>query len=232
MTAGSEHESTLGWSVEQVSGSAQSLHDAEADFSGRLIRVNNVSSPALVLGSTQNLDLVDTIRAEASGVQIARRRSGGGIVSLQPGAQCWVDVFIPADDPLWVDDVDRSSLWLGESWARVAARFGWTGAEVYRGVPTEPELARLACFGSLAAGEVYRGRHKLVGISQRRTRLGAKFQCTAYLRFDASPILDLVELGPLTSKTREQLMTGVGALSVDASDPGWSVVECLLAQLP
>ena len=38
-----------------------------------------------------------------------------------PGEVLWVDVVVPADDPLWDDDVGRATHWLGELWAAALA---------------------------------------------------------------------------------------------------------------
>lgn len=242
MTAGSDFESNSGWAIEHLRGSAQELHDTEADFSRRLVRVNDVTSPALVLGSTQSPDLIDILGAADAGVEIAKRRSGGGVVSMQPGAQCWVDVFIPSDDPLWVDDVTRSSAWIGSCWTQVAASYGWPDASVHQGGVSDAEMARLVCFAGLGPGEVSQGSKKLVGISQRRTRKGAKFQCIAYAHWDPRSILDLMDLGASVGEVQRKLTEDVAALpepgeggpAVD--EPGmerwWSMVECFVAQLP
>ncbi|HTN99486.1 MAG TPA: hypothetical protein VL068_02325, partial [Microthrixaceae bacterium] len=195
MTSGSDFETNSGWAVEFHTGSAQKLHDTEPDFSRRLVRVNEISAPALVLGSTQSNDLIDHRAAAAAGVEIAQRRSGGGVVSMRPGSQCWVDVFIPATDSLWVDDVMLSSSWLGRCWADVATTYGWTAPKVHAGGVSNRRLSRLVCFAALGPGEVSQNSKKLVGISQRRTRHGAKFQCIAYIEWDPSLILDLLQLG-------------------------------------
>ena len=82
--------------------------------------------PALVLGSTQAGSVGGGRRRR--GVEVVRRRSGGGAVLLEPGAVLWVDVILPAGDPLWVDDVGAPSYWLGEAWAAALAACGVAGA--------------------------------------------------------------------------------------------------------
>ncbi len=49
-----------------------------------------------------------------------------------------------------------------------------------------------ACFAGLGPGEVTIGGRKAVGISQRRTRAGARFQCVAYERWDPGPLAALL----------------------------------------
>jgi hypothetical protein len=53
-------------------------------------------------------------------------------------------------------------------------------AETYRGEFTAGTYGRSVCFASTSPGEVFVGEHKLVGISQRRGRDGARLQCVLY----------------------------------------------------
>ncbi|HEX6785774.1 MAG TPA: hypothetical protein VF076_01140, partial [Acidimicrobiales bacterium] len=50
----------------------------------------------------------------------------------------------------------------------------------------------LVCFSGLGPGEVHAGGRKVVGISQRRTRGWARFQCAAYLRWDPDALVALL----------------------------------------
>ena len=107
--------------------------------------------------------MVDAARAAAAGYSVARRRSGGGVVA------------VAADEVVWVDIV-------GDAWCRALQSLGVTaGLAVHPGAPLRRELGRVVCFAGLGAGEVTAadttGRpHKLVGLSQRRGRWGARFQ--------------------------------------------------------
>jgi hypothetical protein len=69
------------WRVERAQGSAAAFHEREmVDPVERSVWVFSVSRPALVLGSTQALTVVDAPAAAAGGVEVVRRRSGGGAV--------------------------------------------------------------------------------------------------------------------------------------------------------
>ena len=59
----------------------------------------DVEQPAIVLGSRQTVDVLDVEACRRRDVEIVRRRSGGGVVLLVPGATEWVDVVVPAGDP-------------------------------------------------------------------------------------------------------------------------------------
>jgi lipoate-protein ligase A len=132
----------------------------------------------VILGSTQSVDDVNQNSADESGVLVSRRRSGGGAVFVHPSDTVWIDITISRDDPLWKDDVAQSMLWLGEFF--VEALSPWVQANVYRDSFSTGVDGRVVCFSSSSPGEVFVGANKLVGISQRRGREGARFQCVLY----------------------------------------------------
>ena len=152
------------------------------------------TEPALVLGSTQRDEVVDADACAAAGIAVVRRRSGGGAVLVEPGQVLWVDVLLPQGDPLWLDDVARAFLWLGQVWADALGDLG-VEAQVHQGGLCTTQWSRLVCFGGLGTGEVVDadGR-KLVGISQRRSRAGARFQCMAHAAWDPDRLVSLLAL--------------------------------------
>lgn len=160
----------------------------------RAVWVAEPTAPALVLGSTQRPEVV----APDASIEVVRRRSGGGAVLVVPGAQLWVDVLLPADDPRWEADVGRSFLWLGDAWVAALTSLGLT-VRRHDGPMVTTRWSPLICFAGLGPGEVVdaEGR-KLVGISQRRTRSGARFQCSVALRpWDPQPIVALLALSEI-----------------------------------
>lgn len=176
-----------GWAVTAHTGGAAAFHGRPLD--DRLVRavhVFEVDAPALVLGSAQREDVVDAAACEAAGVEVVRRRSGGGAVLVEPGGVVWVDVELPRGDPLWHDDVGRAAWWLGECWAAALADVGVAGElGVHRGGLVRTRWSDLVCFAGLGPGEVTDGTGaKLVGIAQRRTRAGARLQCAVPLTWD------------------------------------------------
>lgn len=174
------------WQVRRRRGSAAELHGADLGWD-RALWVLSVDAPAVVLGSTQDPGMVDAARAETAGVEVARRRSGGGVVWLDDSA-VWIDATIGRADPLWVDDVSRSALWLGSAWVDALGALGLEGLSV-AGPEASGSAPSAVCFGSIFPGEVLdaSGR-KIVGISQRRSREGARFQCVAYHRWNPEPM--------------------------------------------
>ena len=149
-----------------------------------------------------------------AGVDVVRRRSGGGAVLVVPGDLLWVDVVVPAGDPLWEADVGRAFHWLGEVWAGALAELGVDGV-VHRGGLVASRWSGRVCFAGLGPGEVtVAGGAKLVGIAQRRTREAARFQCAALGRWDPAALVELLALAPeeRTDATAElaAVATGVG----------------------
>ena len=170
---------------------------------------NDVAQGALVLGSSQSEELVNAGVLRSQGLGLVKRQSGGGAVLVVPEALVWIDVFIPRDDPLWDDDLGKSALWLGEVWQATLLEFG-VAAEFHQGPYKPGEWGKLICFAGRAAGEVFVDGKKSVGISQRRTHQGARFQ-TALARqwniTDLSPLLNL----PPKDRSRLETQTATAA---------------------
>lgn len=187
------------WAVSIDVGDAGDLHQrstapVEGGPVGRSLRFWRPEGPALVLGSAQP----DRVVAPDLAVPLVRRRTGGGAVYLAPGQQVWADVAIPAGDPWWEADIGRAFWWVGEAWAMALVNLGIPAAsvEVHRQAPERNEWSPLVCFAGLCSGEVTIGGRKVVGMSQRRTRYGALFQCAALLGWDPRPTLAALALSP------------------------------------
>ncbi|MSX95986.1 MAG: hypothetical protein F2739_05530, partial [Actinobacteria bacterium] len=174
------------WDVVRAKGDARGFHShGVPDGAQRSVRVLDVNGSALALGSAQSIEDVDLEVAKRLDIDVFNRQSGGGAVLLDPGAQIWIDVVIGRSDPLWQDDVSLASQWLGDVWVAALLSVGVEGV-VHRGAMLTNALSPVVCFAGLAAGEVTVGGAKVVGISQRRTRAGARFQCSVPLRWDAT----------------------------------------------
>lgn len=207
------------WPVEHHRGSAAEFHERTIpDAPSPALWWFEVERPAVVLGSTQRGDAVDLAAASAAGIEIAKRRSGGGAVLLEPGAVIWVDVILPASDPRWEQDVGRSFAWLGAAWVRVLRELGLDGAEAHAGPLLRRPWSDLVCFAGLGPGEVTVGDRKVVGISQRRTRAGARFQCALLQRWDPQVLLDVLALSP-EERARAAADLATSAQGVGPVDP-------------
>jgi lipoate-protein ligase A len=219
-----------GWELRQLTGRAADLHaEPLPEAPARAVWVLDATAAALVLGSTQSEQLVDSEAAAAAGIEVARRRSGGGVVLVLPGETAWVDVIVPAGDPLWDDDIARAAHWLGRAWQSALAELGVGATDVHEGPLACGPLGRLVCFATVGAGEVTvpgaDGPRKLVGISQRRTRAAARFQCAAYRRWDPEPLARLLRLDHEGRRAIADAAVGT------ERDPA-TLVDAFIRQLP
>lgn len=185
------------WVVEHHHGPADELHALEVPDDGvPRVWVLEASGPAVVLGSTQRDDVVDAEAARAAGVAVVRRRSGGGAVWVAPGDPHWVDVIVPRGHALWTDDVGRAFLPIGRAWQQALATSGIDGTHLHEDRLACGPLGGTVCFAGRGPGEVLLGDAKVVGISQRRTRAGARFQCAVPVHWDPAPLAALLSDGP------------------------------------
>jgi lipoate-protein ligase A len=159
------------------------------------IWVFDVTTPALVLGSAQPWAAANATACAAAGVEVVRRRSGGGAVLLDPGDIVWFDVVVPAEVLERAGagaDVARSMTWLGRAIDAALTSLGVDGTAVHAGPMATTAWSRTVCFDGVGPGEVVAATGKLVGISQRRTRAGARFQCAVHTRWSPERLVALL----------------------------------------
>lgn len=196
-------------------GTAEQLHGLVVPDDGiRRLWILEPTGPAVVLGSTQRDHVVDHDACARAGVSVARRRSGGGAVWVAPGDPVWIDVVVPRGDPLWDDDVGRSFLPIGRAWQAALTGAGVTGAEVHDGPLVRSEWSELVCFAGAGPGEVFADGAKVVGMSQRRTRAGARFQCALPRQWSAEPLRALLRPQPPVGAL-DACGAGIGDAPVD-----------------
>jgi lipoate-protein ligase A len=183
--------------VTRVGGSAGDFHARDLPDVAAVWQFD-VEHPAIVLGSRQPVDVLDVDACRRADVEIVRRRSGGGVVLLVPGATEWVDVVVPATDPGWDDDVRRSMVRIGERWVEALRDVVDGELTVHRRPMVRTPWSELVCFAGIAPGEVLLDGVKLIGLSQRRTRRGARFQCAVNRHFDDELLIDLLA-APVTA---------------------------------
>jgi lipoate---protein ligase len=217
------------WHAEHIVGEAADVHERDPGRpSAPLVWAIEVTSPALVLGSSQSLHDADHDACRQRSVAVARRRSGGGAVLLVPGEVVWVDVIIPAGHETWDSDVVRSSWRLGDVWSHVLAELGIADTDVHRGRWELTEWSRTVCFAGIGPGEVSQAGRKLVGISQRRTRDYARFQCALNRTWRPDRLVELLDLSP---EQRDELLALLDASVTTCDLTTDVVVDALLAHL-
>ena len=196
----------------ELRGTPAAIHSRDLDVTGRRVVVCQPTSAAVVLGSAQPTDSIDEDAARTRGLPVVRRRSGGGAVVVEPGHLLWAEVVVPAGDPMWEDDLGRSFLWLGRAWAEALERCGVAGAEVHTGPMERTRWSPALCFAGIGPGEVLVGGRKVVGLSQRRRREGAVYQCAVLLAWDPAVSAALVRVDtPAQTEEISRALTAAAA---------------------
>jgi lipoate---protein ligase len=167
-------------------GSARSLHDLDPFADGPVdspkVWLCSVDASAIVLGSRQRPEILDLDMCARAGLEVVRRRSGGGAVLLRPHAVVWIDLVLPPGSV--PDDIRASMVWAGERWRDALGAVGAVGDRmlVHRGGMVASPWSDLVCFAGVGPGEVLVDGRKLVGLSQRRTRNGIRVQGQVHRR--------------------------------------------------
>lgn len=204
-----------------TSGTVAQLHEP-ISFTEPLVRIARATDTAMVLGRAQQPALLNHHYLEEHNIGVVQRASGGGAVYVTPNNITWIDVIIPRDHELWTDDVNEAFYWIGDWWASALIKQGLS-AQVHKGAFVCNDVCKLVCFAGLGPGEVTVDGKKLVGISQRRTREGARFQCALLLEWQPEIYMDAL---PLEESARGLLNEVAAPLTYCSSK---TVLETLLA---
>lgn len=192
--------------------------------------VMQTEAPAIVLGSAQPEEHVDRDAARQEGVEIARRRSGGGAVLVTAETVVWVDLILPAGHDLWEADVGKAGWWVGSAWAEALGSLNVAGdITVWKQRLLSTDWSSRVCFAGVGPGEVLVDGKKAVGVAQRRTRSAALFQ-TAVL-IDWRPD-DLVRLLALDPDSRRRAADDLESSAIAVRRPPAELLEAFLAALP
>ncbi len=180
--------------INRLTGSCEEFHHRPLPVGNNpVISLFTPVQPAIILGSTQERSLINEKLCLANNIEIVKRRSGGGIVFLAKDSTIWIDVEIPREHSLWLNDVGDSSLWLGEVFKNELSELSNVKLELHRGALIKTTWSSLICFAGRGPGEVFtQDSRKVVGISQRRTRDWARFQCAISLQWKPELLLELL----------------------------------------
>lgn len=181
----------------------------------RTIYWNQPTDSALVVGSAQSLsDIRDTQYAQPP--SLVKRASGGGAVLVTPDNMIWFDVVIGVHDPLWDCDITRSFFWLGATIRDALAACGCDALELHEAGLTQNAWSQLVCAASVGPGEVMMKGRKVVGLSQKRRRAFAVFQCMINRKFAARAMSDALGIAELQRSGLERFLDAhVANLEVD-----------------
>lgn len=251
-----------GWRVSEFTGSAADFHERDPgptptvpgpDRFEHQVWVHRLEQAAVVLGSGQRDPLLSAEGGHygvgTGQVELCRRRSGGGLVFIDPASDVWIDLIVPSWSSLWDSDVGRSFHWLGELWRRVlhllvepTVDHTRSNLAVDRPSPTGGRSTRsFFCFADIGHGEVRFGEAKVVGISQRRTKDWIRLQSLLVGRWKPTEVERALNAIPGLSADRRADLGAPPhhAASVSAGLPESvalphhrDVVSALLAELP
>ena len=169
------------WVVSDQAGNVQALHSLmNEDWASPSVWIMSPTNPCLVLGSSQDDSCINYQHAKKVDVSIARRRTGGGAVFVDPQTLFWVDLFVPRTHRIWQDDIEVASVWMGRVWKNALNSMG-VDCQMYNKPFEKGPLADLVCFAGRAPGELLIREKKILGISQRRMKEGVRFQCALTL---------------------------------------------------
>lgn len=139
---------------------------------------------------------------------------------LRPG-DCWIELWLPAGGAVPIHDVRATAAVVGSWWREALSSFG-VQCDVHAGGVERAREGAVACFAGLGPGELTVGSHKLVGISQFRTKEGALVSCVL-------PRSAPSGLAPLLSGSASPVPSLAAATSLDAMGIDVASIEIVTA---
>lgn len=192
--------------------SAEQAHQYQFPSDSRTeIACFEISNTSLVMGSAQRPEIFDQQALAKADIDLVKRSSGGGAVFVDGLNVIWVDVFAPKDSPLWHRDLAKNFEIVGGCWQRAFSECGMR-LEMVTSSTSKSAEARLVCWAGIGWGELVVGNRKILGLSQRRNRWGARVQGMAVL--DDSVLRAAEFFTPETLKdsgcTKAELISAIG----------------------
>ena len=192
------------WTIETKHSETALAHEANLEeWQKPTIWIIEPKDTCLVLGKSQRgRAFLDLNYLEEQNINLTVRQSGGGAVLVSPEDMLWVDIFIPQGSKFWIPDIAKASIGIGTIWHEALKRLD-IECSLFEQKFTRSEASDLICFISRAAGELFVKNRKILGISQRRSKFGTRFQCALIINwkpeqmiaaFRSSPIPDLDKL--------------------------------------
>ena len=200
------------WIVEDKELTTALAHAATLEeWKNPTLWIVKAQDPCIVLGSSEReKPFIDFSYLEKESLSITSRRSGGGAVLVVPDDLLWVDIFIPRTSPLWEEDVKRSALWIGEVWLKAMQSISVSGTMHTESMERSP-LSDLVCFAGKAPGEIFLNGRKIVGISQRRSRQGTRYQCALVLKWEPKHLVNAFKAAPVANIAQRIQSCGTNA---------------------
>lgn len=171
------------------------LLDGMAEDPTPTLRWYRSDRTAIVLGRGQ-------VARSTDEVTVLSRYSGGGAVLLEP-TMLTLDVVLPGRSGLLEGDLGAVFVRCGRAWAAGLRDLGVADVSVYEGAGTarrrgdaRERLLAAVCYATVGRGEVLTAARKIVGLAQRRRRVGALVQCGLLRRWRPGPLLAALGADP------------------------------------
>lgn len=175
------------------------------------------TATTLVLGSRQSEEIVDRNAARRTGLEIVRRRSGGGAVLVDANHSLWIDIEVGIEDARYCAEPMAMMAKVGQWWMEALRSLNCCPPDLWQfeGAMECDAGGDVICFAGRAHGELMVAESKLVGLSQRRSRDGARVQGQLHFEDPTDVMLEvLAESSPLTR--RPALISGACREMIDA----------------
>ncbi len=225
------------WSITESVGAAGPFHEKRpTEDTGPQVWIHRPVVPTLVLGSSQPSGVVNDEEANRRGVDVCRRRSGGGLVYIAPDTDCWIDLIIPSTSKLFDVDIAKAFHWVGAHWAKTLQTYSAPFRPLEIVMATENQqsgASDLLCFAGIGHGELMVDGRKVVGLSQRRSRSWARIQSIVIGRWNPAALEPLIRTEALGNAGLRGLDSVSAGLPDDLPPPDPSALARLFtASLP
>ena len=129
---------------------------------------------------------------------------------VAPEDMLWVDIFVPKESKFWIADIAKASIWIGRIWDDALKRLD-VECFLFDENFSRTEASDLICFIGRAPGELFIGNRKILGISQRRSKFGTRFQCALIINWKPEHMIGAYSSTPIPNL--DKLITRAGIAS-------------------
>ena len=165
----------------------------------------------LVLGKSQRgRSFLNLGYLEGESINLTVRQSGGGAVLVSPKDMLWVDIFVPKESKFWVADIAKASIWIGGIWRDALKRLD-IECFLFDEKFVRSEASDLICFVGRAPGELFVDDRKILGISQRRSKFGTRFQCALIINWEPEHMIAAYSSAPIPNLDKLISSAGIGS---------------------
>ena len=200
------------WIIETKYSETALAHEANLDeWREPTIWIIEPKDSCLVLGKSQRgRDFLNLSYLEEQNINLAVRQSGGGAVLVAPEDMLWVDIFVPKESKFWIADIAKASIWIGGIWHDALKRLD-IECSLFDENFSRSEAYDLICFIGRAPGELFINTRKILGISQRRSKFGTRFQCALIINWKPDHMIAAYTSSPIPNF--DQMISRAGIAS-------------------